>query len=589
MKTSFTIILFFHFTTLIFSQFDFKTQFEESNFTETEDYTSTIHYFSELANISQYAELKVLGETPRGNKIFYFIVSKEKNFEPVSLHDRKKPLFFILNGIHSGEIEGKDASMLLLREIFVDKSKEYLLDFADMIFIPVFNVDGHERTSPYNRINQNGPANMGWRTTSQNFNLNRDWLKADSPEMTLLLGLYSHWLPDFMVDNHTTNGADYQYTVTYGVERHGNIDRDLGNFVNTKFLPYLIDNVEKDGFLVAPYVTFKDRTPESGLLDWASQPRFSGGYNATQNRISLLVETHMMKPFKERVFATKAVLESVINFLGANGNQLIELNKNADKNVINDYYENGKPFYTGFKTIDSTNSMLNFKGFISIKEYSEISGAEKVVYTDEKFEKEIPFYDIVIPVDSVTLPIQYIIPKEYKFVVEKLKLHGVEVYESEVGSVSKVNKIQFTDVKFAQNPYEGRHRVIKADYNEIETYIKVTRGDFIVSVGQRTARIIAHLLEPKSEDSFLRWGFFNHIFEQKEYFEPYVMERVVIEMSQEDPVYFERLKEEFEEKLANDPEFKNSPWARLNFFYKNSKYYDENYMKYPIYKVLRNQ
>ncbi|MBE2279915.1 MAG: M14 family metallopeptidase [Ignavibacteriaceae bacterium] len=559
------------------------------------DSSNTILYFKALADFSPFAEFKELGNTPEGRKIYCLIVSKEKNFEPVPLDERKKPLLLILNGIHSGEIEGKDASMLLLREILIEKSKEKLLDYADLLIIPVFNVDGHERGAPGSsianpRINQIGPENMGWRSTSQNFNLNRDWLKSEAPEMSILLKLYSTWLPDFMIDNHTTNGADYQYTVTYGVERHGNIDEKLGTFVNNVFLPYLINSVEKSGYLVAPYVSFKDRTPESGLVDWASQPRFSGGYNAAQNRISLLVEIHMMKPFKERVFSTKAVLESVLNFLGLNGEQILKLNKQADLNAPLKYYMNEQPFYTGFKTADSTNSTFNFKGFKSVKEFSEISGGEKVVYTGEKFEKEIPFYETVVPLDSVILPYAYAIPPQYSYIAEKLKLHGVEVSQLVDSIEFDVSRIKFTNFKFADRPYEGRQRVIQVDYIEFKTVAKLPPGTTIVNVNQRTARIIAFLLEPKSEDSFLRWGFFNHIFEQKEYFEDYVMEKEALRMLEEDDnLTGGTLRKEFETKLKSDTNFANSAYQRLNFFYQKSKYFDSNYMVYPIYKILRNE
>lgn len=232
----------------------------------------------------------------------------------------------IQNGIHPGEIEGKDACMLLLREILITKEKEHLLDNIILLIIPVLNVDGHERLSPFNRPNQNGPKIMGWRTNALNLNLNRDYLKADTPEIRSFLKLFNEWLPDFMIDNHTTNGADYQYHVTYGIETHQNIDKGLVNWIERDYLPYLIERVEADGFIVGPYMEFKAGTIESGILDLPAPPRLSHGYCARQNRVCLLVETHSLKPFANRVYSTKSMMEHTISFLNDHYGKIVSLN-----------------------------------------------------------------------------------------------------------------------------------------------------------------------------------------------------------------------------------------------------------------------
>jgi hypothetical protein len=215
----------------------------------------------------------------------------------------------------------------LLREILITKEKENLLDNIILLVIPVFNVDGHERLSYYNRPNQNGPKEMGWRTTSQNLNLNRDYMKADTPEMHSWLKMFSAWLPDFMIDNHTTNGADYQYHVTYGIEKFQNIHPVLSKLVRKKYLPYLLSRVERDGFLTAPYVEFKTGTIESGIIDQPALPRLSTGYCALQNRICFLVETHSLKPFKNRVLSTKSMMLHSLEFINRNSREIKRLNK----------------------------------------------------------------------------------------------------------------------------------------------------------------------------------------------------------------------------------------------------------------------
>src|SRR5690606_15556097 len=226
------------------------THFEKSNQLESPDYDSTLKYYHKYADKPPYVKIKTIGTTPQGRELKVIIISKDKAFTPEQAKKTGKAIVLIQNGIHPGEVEGKDACMLLLREILITKKKEFLLDNITLLIIPVLNIDGHERVSPFNRPNQNGPKKMGWRTNALNLNLNRDYLKADSPEIRSFLKLFNDWLPDFMIDNHTTNGADYQYHVTYGIETHQNIDKDLVYWIEKKYLPHLINKVEQDGFII---------------------------------------------------------------------------------------------------------------------------------------------------------------------------------------------------------------------------------------------------------------------------------------------------------------------------------------------------
>jgi murein tripeptide amidase MpaA len=323
MKTILTAVLFSF--SLIFPQSSdqWLTKFESSGFVSTADYAETMQYFQNLADNSDNSELFSFGISPQGRELKCIVVSKDKVFNSKEIKRLNKPIVFIINGIHAGEIEGKDASKILLREILITKEKENLIDNAVLMIVPIFSVDGHERKSKYNRINQDGPEEMGWRTTAQGYNLNREWMKADAPEMQSMLQLVSEWDPDFIIDNHTTNGADYQYTVTYQVERFANIYHKTAEWLKKKFVPHLIKNVEDEGYLIFPYVALRNWREglDSGISDWASGPRLSTGYFALQNRPSLLVETHMIKPYKERVYSTLAVLETTIDFVNKNAGE----------------------------------------------------------------------------------------------------------------------------------------------------------------------------------------------------------------------------------------------------------------------------
>jgi hypothetical protein len=381
------LLLFIILTTLSQAQNDWTTRFEKSGFVSTADYNETMKYFQQLDIASNYADLFGFGRSPQGRDLNCLLVTKEdKTVIEKQIADGKRPLqkatVLVINGIHSGEIEGKDASMILLREILITKEKEYLLDSINLLIVPIFNVDGHERKSKFNRINQNGPEEMGWRTTAQNYNLNRDWMKSDAPEMTAMLLLISIWQPDFIIDTHTTDGADYQYSVTYQVERFANINRETGNWLSIKFVPFLEKSVSEKGFLIFPYVSLKNWSAglDSGITDWASSPRLSTGYFALRNRPSLLVETHMLKPYKERVFATKAVLESTFEFIKNNSDELLKLNQQADQNSVREFLFDKKYLPIKFDLSENYQEVL-FKGYEYRKVHSEISGIEKIVYT----------------------------------------------------------------------------------------------------------------------------------------------------------------------------------------------------------------
>ncbi len=561
---------------------NWQTEFEKSEFLSTESYKNTMQYFRNLADSSKFAKFISLGKSPQQRDIYCLVVSKDKMFSPDKFYLSNKPIVLVVNGIHSGEIEGKDASMILLREILITKEKESLIDNVNLLVIPIFSVDAHERFGRFNRINQNGPVEMGWRTTAQNLNLNRDWMKADAKEMQLLLKFYADWLPDFLIDTHTTDGADYQYTISYGMEKFQNIYSETRNWIKNDFIPFITGKVESAGYLIAPYLSFKNGIVDSGIVDWAATPRFSQGYAAVQNRPGLLVETHMLKPYKDRVFATLAILEATIEYINSHGQELIKLNARADSMSIVRFSNENNYLPVAYKQSDKHSTFV-YKGIKSVTDSSEISGTTRITYTGEKYEKTLLYFNDIRVIDSVKVPKAYIIPKQWgdwENIIDRIKLHGIKVEKFKNDTTLIVTKYKFINPKFSPFPYESR-QTVNARYVEFTDTVNISSGDYLINTKQRTIRVIANLLEPKSSDSFLRWGFFNQIFERKEYFEFYVMEKLAEEMINKYP----KLRDEFFEKINSDEKFRESPYERLNFFYERSPYYDNHLNVYPILKL----
>jgi hypothetical protein len=557
---------------------DFLTHFERSGFLESPNYDETMKYFAQFEATGK-AEMFTFGISPQGRELKFIAVGKDGDFSPQAARANGKVVVLIQNGIHAGEIEGKDACMLILREMMITGELSHLLEHLVLVIIPILNVDGHERSSPFNRMNQNGPATMGWRTTSWNLNLNRDYMKADAQEMQALLQLYTSWQPDFFIDNHSTDGADFQYHITYGMEKHKNIDAGLAAWGYECLMPFVAQRTESAGFLTGPYFELHNDKLRDGFTDWPALPRYSTGYAAVQNRLCLLVETHSLKPFENRVFSTKAMNTAALEYINTHFGDLKSINYFADSQTVHDYRHDRKPFPLVFEGTDEF-EMFTFKGFKSAEEESGVTGATVTRYSDMPIEFEIPFYGKAEIKVEVDVPFAYAIPKEFAHLVEILRLHGVEIKEMQDGETLDVERYKFVDVEFAPKPYEGRQRV-GCNVEKFVEKIFLPAGTYVVYTQQRTLRAIMHLLEPQSPDSFVSWGFFNAFFERKEYAEPYIMEPIAKRMLEEDA----KLRDEFDQKLADDEAFSRDASLRLDFFYRRSPYFDRGERVYPVVRL----
>lgn len=557
---------------------EFHTHFERTNFLESPNYDETVAYFAQFERTHK-AHLFTFGMSPQGRALKCLVVAGNHEFTPQDARASGKVVVLIQNGIHAGEIEGNDACMLMVREMLVENTLAQLMQNVILLVVPIINVDGHERRSEFNRPNQNGPKLQGWRTTSWNLNLNRDYMKADTPEMRALLSLYRDWQPDFFIDNHTTNGADYQYHITYGIETHANIDTELARWGNAMLMHRVLARVEQQGFIVGPFLEMVGARLEDGLLSEPMLPRYSSGYAAAHNRLMLLVETHSLKPFATRVFATKAMNTAALEFVNANYAALKNLNYYADSHTVHDYRHDRKPFPLVFTRTDESEPMT-FRGFESHDEESDITLAPVTRFSDTPIDMQIPLFNKSEVEATVDVPFAFAIPREFAHLAEILALHGIDFKVMQEPESLTVERYRFVDFEFASRPYEGRQRVSVKVEKFLEN-VRLPEGTFIVYTQQKALRVILHLLEPESPDSFVQWGFFNAFFERKEYAEAYIMEPQARQMLASDV----SLREEFFEKVSGDEDFSEDPGLRLDFFYRRSPYFDKAERVYPILRL----
>ncbi|MBU2501457.1 M14 family metallopeptidase [bacterium] len=554
-----------------------QTPFELSGGNETPTYSETVSWCRDLAEASPVISYLEFGLSPRGRALPLVVADRDGLADPGACRRGGDQVILLVQAcIHAGESCGKDAGMLLLRDIAAgDGPARALLDNVTLLFIPIFNVDGHERFGPYNRVNQNGPREMGWRTTAQNLNLNRDFLKADAPEMQAWLGLWNAWSPDFFIDVHSTDGADYQYAITYSLETHGNLDAGLTTLVQT-YEDRMNRDMAADGFPMIRYVSFRNwHDPRSGLQAWAADPRFSQGYAAVRNRPGLLIETHMLKDYANRVETTGLLVRHTMAWLNAHGGELRSAVEDADRATASPGFRD-RPFPLTFQRADSCRT-IDFLGVAYETATSEVTGGDYNRFGAEPEIWKVEYFDIVEPDRTVKLPAAYLVPPEWTAVLERLRWHGARFRRLAAPVDLEVRTYRFGDATWGRRPYEGRNTVEFEVAAGIET-LTFPAGSAVVSLAQPAARAIAHLLEPEGPDSLARWGFFNAVFDRVEYVESYVIEAMIPVMLADRP----ELAAELEAAKTADPEWAKEPWNIRMWFYERTPYFDERAGLYPV-------
>jgi hypothetical protein len=552
---------------------DLLTVAESSGFKETGRYFESLDLYRKLAAVSPLAKLVTLGRTPEGREIVMLIVSKDKAFTPDAAAKTGKPTVLIQNGIHAGEIAGKDATAMLLRDLLVTKRLASLLDRVIVLAIPVFNVDGHERFSPYNRINQNGPKEMGWRATSTRLNLNRDYMKADAPEMRAWLAMYAKWLPDLLIDNHVTDGEDHQYDITYSMATGPDVAPSVSDWSRDMFLPKLNESMESDGHVVAPYGDFEGAL--QGYRGSVFTPRFAHAYAAIQNRAGLLVETHSLKAFRTRIWAHYDVMRHALELLGGLRGAVAK----ADRDVANMAGSEIEVHLNG--VIGKEGVPYDYKGVGQMQQQSVLTKGFYTVYFESPINTSTMLYNQVETTVATRLPVAYVIPRQWTSLIDLLRLHGVETETLDRGWQTTATVMRLVDPKWSERPFEGHHRVDFRVERSDETR-RFPEGSVVVRMQQRAARVALNLLEPEAPDSAVKWGMLDTIFEQKEYAAPYVLEPLAqsMEALQDD------LRMAYQKRLREDAMFAGDPKARLNWWYERSHYIDPDLDVYPAFRVM---
>lgn len=521
------------------------------------------------------------GRTPEGRPLLALVASAQGVLTPEAAHERNLPVMLVQGGIHAGEIDGKDAGFRALRELLAGSAAPRALESFVLVFVPVFNADGHERFGRWNRPNQNGPEEMGWRTTAGNLNLNRDYGKADTPEMRAMLRLLAAWDPILYVDLHATDGAQFEHDVANVVEPRHAGDPALQP-AGRELVARLNAALTAQGSLPLDFypLLVEVDDPASGFKDYAVTPRFSTGYWALRNRFALLVETHSWKDYATRVRITRKVIVELAHQMKRHGLSWQGLAQAADQRARKLGGEEVPLEYDA----RSQSTLIDFRGYAYTREHSDISGALATRYDPTRPQIwRVPYWNQIYAKTTVRAPRGgYLVPAAHAaWLAERLKLHGIDFERLRApANGAAVETFRATKVTFAPAPNEGRTTAIFEGQWKPERR-DMPAGSLFVPMAQPKARLVLALLEPHSSDSFAAWGFFNAAFEAEEYMEAYVAEQVAREMLARDP----GIAAAFKQRLAEDPQFAADPAARLEFFYRRHPSWDERRDLYPVYRI----
>ena len=556
----------------------FITQFEKSGGTETPEYIDVISYYKELSNSYPEISFFEMGETDAGYPLHIVVFNTDGKTQLNRIKNSTKNRVLINNGIHPGESDGIDASMLLLRDIVQNDSLKKSYQNTLIVVIPIYNIGGSLNRNSHTRANQNGPKEYGFRGNTRNYDLNRDFVKQDTKNAAAFAKIFHTIEPDVFIDNHVSNGADYQYAISHLFTQHNKLGGALGKFIETQMRPALESSMMQKKIPITPYVNVWGVTPKEGWSQFYDSPRYSTGYTTLFNTLGMMVETHMLKPYKIRVEQTYELLLSMLDFTEERSVDIKIVRKNAIDKILK------KKIYPITFEINPKKepSVIQFRGYEGEIMDSKVTNGKRLLYDATKpYLEPVDYFNEYRSTKEITIPKAYILKQGWHRVVERLKNNQIFYTQFKKDTTLVVETLHVDDYKTRTSAYEGHYLHYNTSVKIDSNAVHFSKGDLYIPVHQKGARYIMETLEPEATDSFFNWNFFDSVLQQKEGYSGYVFEDVAEQILKENTT----IKDAFEAKMATDKDFEKNPRAQLNFIYKRSLHYEKAHLLLPIYKA----
>lgn len=564
----------------------FVTRFETSNGEESATYEEVIDFYKNLSAKYSSINLKTMGLTDAGLPLHIVTYSTDAEFNFTKLQ-KDKVIILINNGIHPGETDGIDATMLLFRNLAEKqiKTPEHVV----VVAIPVYNIGGALNRNSTTRVNQNGPKEYGFRGNAKNLDLNRDFVKSDSENALSFAKIFHLIQPDVFIDNHVTNGADYQHVLTYAISQPKKLGSFLGGYMQDTLIPNLSeklithqnsvknDSIEKPFLHLAPYVTVWNTTPDNGYREMLDTPRYSTGYTSLWGTMSILIETHMLKPYKQRVEANYEMMKALLELLENDSKNIKQLRTKQREIALTE-----KSYPIQWQLDSSQVSSITFYGYKADTLISEVTGLPRLHYDrNQPYVKEIPYYNHYVPTKQVEVPQAYVVPKAWTNIIDRLRANKVSMNEINRDTLMSVVYYRIENYKTVDTPFEGHYLHFDTEVSKHKTEIQLSKGDWIIHLDQPAKRYLLEVLEPEAPDSFFNWNFFDAILQQKEHFSPYLFEKTALVFLEEHPQFRDSL----ELLKKNNPSFAKNSYEQLNWIYRQTPHYEKSHLRYPIFRV----
>ncbi|BDB53486.1 hypothetical protein GENT11_17980 [Flavobacterium ammonificans] len=563
-------------TILAQNQTKYTTYFEKRNGNQSATYQETIAYFQLLANDFETIDIKTMGLTDSGEPLHMVTFNSDATFDFETIQ-KNKAVLLINNGIHAGEPDGIDASMQFFRDLALGKIKAP--KNTVIVCIPVYNIGGALNRNSFTRANQNGPEEYGFRGNARNYDLNRDFIKSDTRNTKSFVEIFHTTNPDVFIDNHVSNGSDYQYKLTYIMTEPTKLGSVLGSYLRKEMMPSLVSDLQKKKIETTPYVNTFHETPDQGFAQFFDSPRYTTGYTSLFNSIGFVVETHMLKKYADRVKVTYEFMKSTLEFTDTNYSKIKQIRKDNEAQ-----FQPNKNYTLQWEVDKKIQEPFTFLGYEAGYKKSEATTGQRLYYDRSKpFKKEVPFFPQYKSVKDITIPKAYVIPRGFWPVIELLKSNGIACQTIQKDTIIEVESYRITDFKTTTSAYEGHYNHRNTVVNSMIEKRAFAKGDYIIPTQQKGIKYILETLEPEAVDSYFNWNFFDPILQQKEGYSDYVFEDTAAQLLKDNP----KLKSDLEVKKQKEPEFLNNPKAQLDWIYKQSMYYEKAHLNYPVYRITK--
>lgn len=542
-------------------------------------YEEVIANYQKLDSAWPEAKLLECGPTDCGKPLHLFVMNIDRQFDPVKIRKSGKSILMIMNGIHSGEPDGMEASMMAADDILrnLNGMRDYLKNTVVCI-IPVYSVGGLLYQNPWHRTNQPEPVNPGYRGNSKNLDLNRDFVKLDTEDARSFVKIFREWDPDVFLDTHVTNGSDHQYVITYLPAQHNSMPEPVGRFFNDTLVPEMYERMRATPYEMIPYAEYTNESPEQGIASYVQTPRFSTGYALLFHSFAQMIENQCYRPYKDRVWAAYHFINNLIDLTGRHGVQIRTIRTESKEMA-----KSSKEFAIEYGLDSSKFRTIEFKGYGHGSDKSPLTGEDRPGYDYSKpFTTQVPFYDEYKPVKMVTAPRFYLVPQAWSEVIDRLKINKIEMNRLEKDTIMEVEVYYIENLVWAPQPSNAHNFHDRFTTRKEVQQIQYYKGDYLVPVNQESNYFIVNQLEPEGPDSYFRWNFFDPCLEDREWFSPHpVLEDRIAKYLRETPSARKML----DEAIASNPQMAKDRVAQMYFVYTRCGLANKWVNRYPVARV----